>query len=271
MDRYTADNTELDNTDLAQQYMIFMNNRMSAMMGAAHDQAVVFVKDIDSSFDTVRTAANRAGNDGLGEYTNLQEAYNDLVLAFNLRSEDICREPIDLSWKPANSKRNLGDDVCTKPSEPTATTSSTSSASTGDGSGGGGSGTMVPNPYPTAQLIIGLGNKPSSLDPNNWEFYTPALSAKSWSACDSIGRHSAPDDLSLVDPPFPEGKFDLTFEAFGPDGCSYRGTVDAPGKLSCPELLSPVQCFDYGYDGSPSTCYQELGAESVAPMVVCQW
>ncbi|KAH8197680.1 hypothetical protein TruAng_008139 [Truncatella angustata] len=107
----------------------------------------------------------------------------------------------------------------------------------------------TPPAEPTARLVIAYEWSGNTLDfsPGSWSFYTPALD-ETYDVClDSIGTADAGDyDLSKI--PFPDGTIDFDFKVLGTSGCSYTGSSDSPGSLSCPDLTHAIQCQETTYD-----------------------
>ncbi|RAK73634.1 uncharacterized protein BO72DRAFT_451456 [Aspergillus fijiensis CBS 313.89] len=264
VDEYTADNKELENTNLATLYRDFMTARMVDMMEEGLNTANLMVQNLDTSFITAASVATGAGDDGISELTALQKAFNTLVTQFELKStsEHVCSKSITLSWTKLDSaKRDLGDEICELPTT-TTSSSSTSRATTTTTT------TAAPSPDPTAQVVIALAEDASSLTPFSWQFFDVAIGA-TLEACDGTGEIFAPNDEDSDGYPYPDGDWTLGFNVDGMSGCSYSGTSDGPGTLTCPALSAPVQCQTAG-NKDTVYCYG-VDVTSITPMVVCLW
>ncbi|KAK9419930.1 hypothetical protein SUNI508_06936 [Seiridium unicorne] len=113
----------------------------------------------------------------------------------------------------------------------------------------------TPPAEPTAQLIIAYEWSGNTLDfsPGSWSFYSPSISESVDVCDDSIGSAEA-GDYDLNDVPFPDGTIDFDFDVMGTSGCSYTGTSDAPGVMSCPDLTKDIQCKEQTVD--ELDCYE---------------
>ncbi|RAH65584.1 uncharacterized protein BO66DRAFT_206264 [Aspergillus aculeatinus CBS 121060] len=258
----------MDNTNLATSYQTYMNDRMKLMMRRALEPANEMVEDLDASFDTALGSASTVKDlAGVKEWEALNNAFNTLITQFKLRStaEHVCSRSVTLSWTKLDSaKRDLGDEICELPTTTTTTSSSSTSSATTTTT----TTTAAPSPDPTAQVVIALAEDASSLTPFSWQFFDVAIGA-TLEACDGTGEIFAPDDEDSDGYPYPDGDWTLGFNVDGMSGCSYSGTSDGPGTLTCPALSAPVQCQTAG-NKDTVYCYG-VDVTSITPMVVCLW
>lgn len=141
-----------------------------------------------------------------------------------------------------------------------------------EGGGGGGGGGSPPAPSPTAMLQIAFGRRwvfGATLPTERWWFYANPWRAE-YTVCDAFVTFATPRGIEASDVPFPDGTFKLP-TMLSVDGCVYEGTAAAPGKLTCPDLKDPVQCYAMTPSTRPPEC-----ADGVAPTlfyyrVECAW
>ncbi|KAL1963031.1 hypothetical protein VTN77DRAFT_8779 [Rasamsonia byssochlamydoides] len=151
---------------------------------------------------------------------------------------------------------------------PTATSTPTSTTTTSTIPSGG-----IPPPAPTALLVIAYEAELAAggIDLGDfWLFFTPPIDG-SWSPCSgSIGSEAAPSNV-LDEVPFPSGTFNLGFDVDGMSGCSYSGTADAAGTLTCPALSAPVQCTEVAASGDILQCQTDDYDANIVLKVDCPW
>ncbi|KAJ5587233.1 uncharacterized protein N7459_002998 [Penicillium hispanicum] len=127
--------------------------------------------------------------------------------------------------------------------------------------------TTSSTPSPTAQIIIAYFTEGFS---SEWAVYASDIGdTPDW--CDgSHGVWKASDHISLDNVPYPDGHHKFDFKIDKMSKCSYSGSSDGAGKLSCPEFSSDVECSKYAHQ-KETICYAVADAMIVYPKVVCQW
>lgn len=104
---------------------------------------------------------------------------------------------------------------------------------------------------------------------NNWSVFDgDAGDDPDW--CDGTSNEfKASGNISLKDVPYPPDD-DFDFDINDMSDCSYSGSDDGPGTLSCPNFSEDVQCSEYS-DQSEQECYNIAAPMEVVPKVLCEW
>ncbi|KAK0123765.1 hypothetical protein ONS95_008770 [Cadophora gregata] len=174
------------------------------------------------------------------------------------------------------------------PKDPSSTgfTASQTTVTSGFSTGGGTTTTPTttsnppggtPPPEPTAILRIMWDSEAyegAVAGFSQWWFFARQYGFD-WSTgnvCDADGTVYADDNINANNIPFPDGTIKMPFSILGTRDCTYTGTKTAPGKLTCPDLTSPVQCEVDTYAGSQyGVCFADQGTDTTYFKVMCLW
>ncbi|KAF6816043.1 hypothetical protein CPLU01_13957, partial [Colletotrichum plurivorum] len=137
---------------------------------------------------------------------------------------------------PGTTKRGII--VSTPDTGPTPPPNPGPTPTTTQGGGGGGGS---PPAAPTAYVEVAFGQYwPSNvlIPDNRFRFYA-ARYGDDFNVCNTLATFPAGRNIDLSNPPFPDGTFELP-SFLGHEECSYVGTKEFSGLLSCPDFRSSI-------------------------------